>query len=566
MECQIQVNNKVFSATQGESILEVLRRNGIYVPTLCNLKNLFPTGACRLCMVEIKPLGQLVPACSHPVESDMIIETHSNIVTNARKTIIELLLARHPDDCLYCERNSNCELQVLAYEMNVREKKISSIKKFPSKDLSSQSIHRDPSKCILCGRCVRICKNIISCNTLDFSGRGKDYAISTAFEQRLNSSNCINCGQCVVACPTAALVDKINILPIQKSLSTEDKKTIAFFDPLLALAIQSHLGKKIKKPNEFINGILYSMGFDEIRNSGFAFDLYIIAVSVEFYKFLKKKQNLPFFTSYCPAWVKYAEQYYHDDLDNLSVIQTPSMLFGNILKNETLEKDSKFNSQVVVSFEPCTARKFESRSGTYSDSGFHSVDFSATFREFFQMMRIYGIQSEKVTSRQFDGNNMINSSSVSLLSVPGGLLTAVCRTLLKLYPDEVKIKSSGRLEGGKIYKKFTLKINENEIKFVSVNGMAEASQFIDKLHKGIEKADFVEILACPGGCLNGGGLSLGLDKESQIRSFQKSISDADQVSNIQTASLNENAIKKHFDLIEKSQDFHKVYKKRTVLK
>lgn len=566
MECQIQVNNKVFSATQGESILEVLRRNGIYVPTLCNLKNLFPTGACRLCMVELKPQGQLVPACSQPVEPNMIIETHSNTVTNARKTIIELLLSRHPDDCLYCERNSNCELQVLAYEMNVREKKISSVKKFPSKDLSSQSIHRDPSKCILCGRCVRICKNIIACNTLDFSGRGKDYAISTAFQQRLNSSNCINCGQCVVSCPTAALTDKINILPIQKNLSSDDKKTIAFFDPLLSLAVQNFVGKKNKKSAELINGILYSMGFDQVRNIGFAIDLYIIAIAVEFFDFINNKTSGVFYSSYCPSWVKYAEQYFHDDLDNLSKVQTPSMLFGNLIKNEFKTDDAKQNSPVVVSFEPCTSRKFESRSGSFSDSGFHSVDFSATFREFFQMMRIYGVQSEKVNSRQFDGVNMINSSSVSLLSVPGGLLTAVCRTLVKLYPSVIKIKSSGRLEGGKIYKKYSLKINDKEVKFVSINGMSEALNFIEKLRKGIEKADFVEVLACPSGCLNGGGLSLGLDKDSQVRAFQKSICDLDQISNIQSSALNENAYRAYNELLNGNSDFQKVFKKRNVLK
>lgn len=562
MECNIVINNKIISATKGETILDSLQRNGIYIPTLCNIKNMFPTGACRLCMVENKKNGELVPACSEPVEPDMIIETHSNKVTNARKTIIELLLARHPDDCLYCERNSNCELQVLAYEMNVREKKINSVKKVPGKDLSSQAIQRDPSKCVLCGRCVRICRNIIGCNTLDFAGRGNEYSISTPFNQRLNTTNCINCGQCIVACPTAAIFDKNNILPIQKSLSSYEKTNIVFYDPLLPLALQLHLGKKSKNQIEFINGILYSMGFHEVKNLNYIIDLYIIAVAKEFYKFVNENENPVFYTSYCPAWVKYAEQYYHDDLQNLSQIQTPSLLFGNIIKNDTKTKNT---NQFVVCFEPCTARKFESRSGSYSESGFHSVDVSATFREFFQMMRIYGIQPDKVLLKQFDSKTNINSSSSILLNIQGGLLTSVCRVLLKLYPNEVKMKSKVKLENGKIFKKLTLKIKEKEIVFVSVSGMLEATKTIDKLKKNIENANFIEVLACPHGCINGGGLDFGLDKESQVRFFNKIISEVDQSSNFQNALNNESAFNYLKDKLENSKEIQRTYKKRTII-
>jgi len=564
MNCQLIVNNKPITATQGETILDALRRNGVHIPTLCNIKEMLPTGACRLCMVEVKGQRELVPACSFPVQDNLIIETHSPIVTNARKTIVELLLARHPDDCLYCERNGNCELQTLAYELNVRERRLIMPKNPLGKDLSSQAIHRDPSKCVLCGRCVRICKDIIGCHTLDFAKRGKQYTIHTAFAKGMNASNCIHCGQCVIACPTAALTDKSNIIPLQKNLASEGKKNIALYDALLPQALQLYLGKKIKNPDQLVNGILMNMGFSEVRNVQYASDIYIQAVAHEFIEHLKKGEKKMFLSSFCPAFVKYAEQSFHDLLPQLATTKSPTLLYGQIAKTNMFQI-FPVKDVFVAAFEPCTARKHESKTENYSETGFLSVDASLTFREFFLMLQIYGIQTDKINPVRLQGQQAIHSSASGLLSVPGGLITSVIRVLQHLYPKDVIVQNHPKVSGGKIYKKIQLKIFNEEVQFIALNGMKDAAEYIERAQLGLEYADFIELLACPNGCVNGGGIFVGMETESQIRSFTKTITDTDQIAALQNPACNE-FTKEYFENnMLKQSGFNKTFTPKNII-
>lgn len=545
MDCQLIVNNKLIIGKQGDTILDTLRRNGIHIPTLCNIKEMFPTGACRLCMVEVKGRQELVPACSFPIEENLIIETHSPIVVNARKTIVELLLSRHPDDCLYCERNERCELQTLAYELNIREKRFVMPKNAPGKDLSSQAIHRDPSKCLLCGRCVRVCKELIGCHTFDFVKRGKKYSIQTAFAKGMNSSNCIYCGQCVVACPTAAIVDKSNIFSLQKSLAISNKKNIALYDALLPQALQLFLGRKIKNPDELINGIFINMGFSEARNIQFATDVYIQSIANEFVEHIKKSEKKPFLSSFCPSFVKYAELLPQEILFQLSNTKSPALMYG-----QTSKKEFSINTPIkdiyIATFEPCTARKYESKTENCSDFGFISVDTSLTFREFFLMLKTYGIQIDKINPVKLQGEHSVFSSASALLSVSGGLITSVVRALQQLYPKDVKVKNLPKISGGKIYKKINLQIFGKEMQFVALHGMKNIADYIERLQKGLEYADFIELLACPNGCVNGGGVTVGMDTEEQIRLFTKNIVDTDQIAVLQN-SINNEFVKKYFE-------------------
>ena len=305
MNFDIEVNNRAIQARKGETILSALNRNGIKVPTLCSLKDLSPTGACRVCVVEVEGIQNLVTSCSFPVQEGMVIRTHSPRVVKARKTLVELLLSNHPDDCLYCERNGYCELQDLSVDLNIRERRISGRKSRHRLDLSSPSIMRDPAKCILCGRCVRTCDEIQSVATLEFVNRGSKTLVGTSMNRDLNFSSCIACGQCVMVCPTGALHEHSNLDEIQDALNNKSQKVVIQFGPAVTVSLAEEFGIKAGKD---ISGILVAalrkIGFHFVFDSTFAADLAVMETAAELKKRIESNQNLPMISSCCPAWVK----------------------------------------------------------------------------------------------------------------------------------------------------------------------------------------------------------------------------------------------------------------------
>src|SRR6056297_643076 len=282
MQIDIEVNNKTIPARKGETILEALHDQGIQIPTLCRLEDFTPTGACRLCVVEVEGRENLVPACSYPVEEWMKIRTHSPRVIEARRMIVELLLSNHPDDCLYCERNGHCELQRLAEELNIRERRISGRKNRTNLDLSSPGIVYDPSKCVLCSRCVRICEETEQVSTLDFTGRGNTTSVRAAMGKDLNFSNCIQCGQCIMVCPTGALHEKSYLDAIQQAVNREDMTTVVHYAPSVAVSLAEELGMKPGKDvSGLINSALKKIGFDKVYDGTFASEIYVMEEAAE---------------------------------------------------------------------------------------------------------------------------------------------------------------------------------------------------------------------------------------------------------------------------------------------
>ncbi|HYW96275.1 MAG TPA: 2Fe-2S iron-sulfur cluster-binding protein, partial [Bacteroidales bacterium] len=273
MVFNIEVNKRIIQARKGETILTALRRNGIQVPTLCNMKDFSPTGACRMCVVEVEGKESLIPSCSYPVEEWMKISTHTPRVLKARKTIVELLLSNHPDDCLYCERNGSCELQEMAEDLNIRERRIPGRKSKFKIDKSGLAIVRDPSKCILCGRCVRVCEEQQAVSTLDFTRRGSDLVIAASFNKPLNFSNCISCGQCVIICPTGALTERLQYAELDQVLYDHRKKVVAQYSPTVAVSVAEEFGLKTGRDiNGLINAALRKVGFDHVYETSFGAD------------------------------------------------------------------------------------------------------------------------------------------------------------------------------------------------------------------------------------------------------------------------------------------------------
>ncbi len=358
---KIIVNHKAVEANANETVLDVLNREGIKVPTLCHLKNMLPTGACRMCVVEDTASGKLITSCSTPVYDGLSVLTHSQRVVSSRKTIVELLLSNHPDDCLYCVRNKNCELQNLSEELNVTERRISGKKNKHPLDCSSSAIVRDPEKCILCGRCVRVCEEVMGVACIDFIKRGSNAMVATAFNKGINLSSCINCGQCIMVCPTGALTEKQSFVEIQNALRNPHKKVAIQYAPSISVSIAEEFGMEPGKDiNGLMNAALRKIGFVYVFDTTFGADLTIMEESAELIHRIQTGGTLPLITSCCPGWVKFAEQFAPDFLPNLSSCKSPQQMTGAVLKTYFAEIEKLDVEEIYsVSIMPCTAKKFE---------------------------------------------------------------------------------------------------------------------------------------------------------------------------------------------------------------
>ncbi|MFW6323309.1 MAG: [Fe-Fe] hydrogenase large subunit C-terminal domain-containing protein, partial [Guyparkeria sp.] len=321
---EIEVNNRTIEAKEGEMLLSALERAGIRVPTLCHMKDTFPSGACRMCVVEVEGARNLVPSCAFPVNPGMKVQTHSPRAVRARKTVVELLLADHPDDCLYCVRNSNCQLQELAAEHGVRQRRFEGAKSSYKVDTSSPSIVRDPAKCILCGKCVRVCEEVQGVAAIDFVGRGSQATVGTAFDGGLNTSTCVNCGQCILACPTGALREQSYAKEVAAALDDPDTVVVVQHAPAVSVTLGEEFGLK---PGTDTVGTMHAalrrLGFDYVFETSFSADLTIMEEASELVDRITNGKPLPMFTSCSPGWVKYLEHFYPEFLPNVSTCKSP---------------------------------------------------------------------------------------------------------------------------------------------------------------------------------------------------------------------------------------------------
>jgi len=508
MQFTIEVNNRRITAEKGETILSALNRNGIIIPTLCRMKEFTPTGACRMCVVEIEGKERLVTACSQPVEEWMKIHTHSPRVIRARKTIVELLLSNHPDDCLYCERNLNCELQRLSDQLQVRERRIRGRKIKPRLDQSSPAIIRELSKCILCGRCIRVCEEVVTATSIDFIGRGRTTHVGTSMDRDFNFSSCIHCGQCVLVCPTGALHEKHYISEVQEYLSKKDVLKVIQYSPLVPYALAEEMGVKYSRDFEkVINAALRKIGFDRVYLSGAGTDILIHELAQTLASVPEGTEHEPLYVSACPAWVKYCEQFLPDLIPQLSTLKTPQQISGAIIKAMIQEGDVKNASQVfAASVTPCTAMKFEARRDSMTRKGISDVDTVLTVRELARLIGLYGIDISNIDPEPADEPLSSRSSTALLSQTSGGVAEAVLRTLYHDLPgrdmDRTPFKKLRQANG---FRELTVTISGRDYSVAVVDGIKSLEKLREAMSSGA-RYDLVEVMACPGGCVNGAGM------------------------------------------------------------
>lgn len=568
----IQVNNKKIKAEKGETILSALNRNGVIIPTLCRMKDFTPTGACRMCVVEVEGRERLVTACSQPVEEWMKIKTHSPRVIQARKTIVELLLSNHPDDCLYCDRNLNCELQRLSEELNIRERRIRGRKIKPRLDQSSPAIVRELSKCILCGRCVRVCEEVITATSLDFINKGRATHVGAAMDRDFNFSSCIHCGQCVLVCPTGALHEKHNITEVQEYLNKPEIIKVIQYSPMVTAGIADELGMKYTREfDRILNSVLRRIGFDKVFTTGIGTDLCITEIAGQLSARMEQKSETPLYISACPAWVKYAEQFIPSLIPQLSSVKSPQQITGVLVKTLVADQMGVKPEQIFsVSATPCMAMKFEARRDGMMRKGISDVDSVLTVRELARLIRLYGIDITNVENEPADEPLSGRSSAAVLAEVSGGMAEGVLRLLyfskLKKEADKQyfkKMRSTGS------FREATIELGDTEVKVAIVDGLTGLEKLRSALASG-KKFDLVEVMTCPGGCVHGAGLSFNVSRDD-IKSRAKLIYQIDDTEAINLPckspallNLYDNLLKANPEIADK-KIFFTHFEKRNVL-
>jgi iron-only hydrogenase group A len=568
----IQVNNKKIKAEKGETILSALNRNGIIIPTLCRMKELSPTGACRMCVVEVEGRDRLVTACSQPVEEWMKIKTHSPRVITARKTLVELLLSNHPDDCLYCDKNLNCELQRLSEELNIRERRIRAKKIKPKLDQSSPAIVRELSKCILCGRCIRVCEEVITSTSLDFINKGGLTHVGPAMDRDFNFSSCIHCGQCVLVCPTGALHEKHNITEVQESLNNPGLIKVIQYSPIVTNGIAEELG--IKYTREFdriLNSILRKIGFDKVFTTGTGTDVCLTELADQLAGKIENRSDTPLYISACPAWVKYAEQFMPSVLPQLSTVKSPQQITGVLVKTIVAEQAGVKPEKIFsVSATPCMAMKFEARRDGMMRKGISDVDSVMTVRELARLIRLCGISVTNIEPEPADDPMAGRSSSAALAEVSGGMAEGVARSVyhmkFKKEPDKQLFK---KLRSGGSFREAVIPFGEKEINIAVIDGLIGLDKLKASLASG-RKYDLVEVMTCEGGCINGAGLPFSISKDDK-KNRAKLIFQADDADAVSLPckspvliNLYEKLIKENKEISDK-KIFHTHFEKRIVL-
>lgn len=505
----IKINNNEFWANPGETILDVANREGIKIPTLCHIPGLSPTGACRICVVETQD-GRLVPSCAFPVSDGMDVMTNSKKVRRARKSIIELLLANHPQDCLICVRNGNCALQDLAAEYGVRSYRYVGEKRKAKMDIASPAVERDPEKCILCGRCVRMCHEVQNVGAIDFINRGFYTSVAPAMDRSLNTVACVYCGQCITACPVGALREKSNLKIAWEAINDPELHVVAQVAPAVRVALGEEFGMA---PGSITTGkipaALRRMGVDAIFDTDFAADLTIMEESNELVERITNGGKLPMFTSCSPGWVKYVEHFYPEIIDYLSTCKSPQEMMGAVIKAYYSKKANIDPAKIfVLSVMPCTAKKFESGRPELADV-YPDVDTVISTREFARMIRIAGLDFDRLPEEGFDDPLGESTGAGVIFGASGGVMEAAIRTAhFAITGKDMSNIDFTPIRGMQGVKEASIKIGNATLKVAAVSGLHNIDDFLEDVKQGKSDYHFIEVMACPGGCINGGGQPL----------------------------------------------------------
>ena len=511
------IDGKEISVKEGTTILQAALQNGIDIPTLCFLKEINEVGDCRMCIVEVEGRKGFATSCIQKVEEGMVVKTHSHAVVEARKIILDLILSNHHRDCLTCSRNGNCELQELAAKFNVQVVEFEGERTKHKVDDKSPSIVRDFNKCILCRRCVATCKNVQQIGAIDCINRGFDSCISTTYDHSLNDVDCTFCGQCIESCPTGALHEKENINDVWAKLKDPDTYVVVQTAPSIRVALGEEFGMEIgtNVTGKMISA-LKSLGFDKVFDTNTGADFTIMEEATELVKRLKNNDNLPMTTSCCPAWVKYTEMFYPENIPHLSSCKSPHQMLGAIIKSYFAEKNHIDPSKIyVVSVMPCIAKKYERKREEMKVNGLYDVDAVITTRELARMIKQANIDFNMLEDDVFDNPMGEATGAGAIFGTTGGVMEAALRAAYELMTgEELKKVEFEQVRGEKGIKKATVQIGDKEVRVAVAHGLGNAKKIMEEIKSGKADFQFAEIMACPGGCIMGGGQPI---KNSKIR-------------------------------------------------
>ncbi len=536
----ILIDGQKLQVPNTATVLEAAQHAGVKIPTLCYHPELRPEGNCRVCMVEIAGARSLVASCVYPVSEGMVIRTNTEAVRAARKTVVELLLANHPQDCLSCQRNLNCELQSIAADLGIRQVRFDGEKKSHPLDNHNPSIVRDQNKCILCGRCIRACSERQGVHVYSFANRGFDTVVVPAFNQGLHEVACTYCGQCASVCPTAAIVVKDDTAKVWRELAKPEKHVIVQTAPAVRVALGEELGME---PGSIVTGKMVAairkLGFKRVFDTNFAADVTIMEEGAELLERLKHGGKLPMITSCSPGWVNFAELVYPDLLDHLSTAKSPQQIFGALAKTYYAEKMGLEAKDIVsVSIMPCTAKKAEAAREEMKASGFRDVDYVLTTQELGAMIREAGIDFNTLQPEEYDAPMGIATGAAVIFGATGGVMEAALRTVSELITgQELACVDFHAVRGLKGIKEAEVPIGDSTVKVAIAHTLQHARTLLEQIRQGKSEYHFIEIMACPGGCIGGGGQPVS--SCADIREKRRlAIYECDQCAGVRKSHLN----------------------------
>lgn len=513
----LNIDGRAVEAMSGDTVLEASLALGVEIPTLCHMKGKLPTGSCRMCVVEVDGRHGLIPSCSQPAEDGMVVRTRSARVLEARRTIVELLLAAHPDDCLYCARSGDCTLQDLAIQHEVRGRKLPAPAEVHPLDISSPSIIRDPAKCVLCGKCVRVCEETMGIGAIDFTGRGSSTCIAPAFLDSLNASSCVHCGQCVQVCPTGALTEQDHLEQVWEALVDPELTVAVQHAPSVSVSIAELFGLPAGQDETGrLNAALRLAGFDIVCDTAFAADLTVMEEAAELVTRIRENGPLPMFTSCSPGWVKLVEQEYPELIEHISSCRSPQQMMGSVLKRLHAPEQGIDSAKLFsVAIMPCTAKKFEAERPEMCADGLPDVDAVLTTRELARLLNRLGIRLDAVKAEEPDHLLNLHSGAGKIFGTSGGVMTAALRTAAwMLTGKEHEAPALEAVEGHEGLSRATVEISGKEIGVAVASGTQAARRLIQEMKAGLHPdLQFIEVMTCPGGCISGGGQPRAQDPE-----------------------------------------------------
>jgi iron-only hydrogenase group A len=508
---KLKINNIEVEGEEGERIIEVARRNGIEIPHFCWNERMERLGACRLCVVDVKGANKLAASCITLIKEGMEVNTHSAKALEARRYNLELLLANHDFNCPSCKENMSCRLQKYAEELMIRDIRFKGETRHEAPDESSVSIRRDNDKCILCEQCIRVCNDIQTVHAIGLQNRGFKTKVSPPFGLNMNDSSCINCGQCVVACPTAALTEKSDVQHVIDALQS-GKYLVCQTAPSIRATLGECFGLPAGTPvtGKMVTA-LKEIGFHKVFDTDLGADICIIEEATEFVKRFKQNKNLPMITTCCPAWIKFGEQFFFDELKHMSSCRSPQAIIASLVKTYFAKKAGKKPEDIVlVDIMPCTAKKFEILRPEFRGE----ADYVLTTVELGRLLKVMNVNLLKLKDSEFDNPLGESTGAGAIFGHTGGVMEAALRTAVDwLEKKDLKKIEYGAIRGMETKKEAELKIKGKKIKICVVHTLGEARKLMDEIRAGKSPYHFIEIMACYGGCVGGGGQPSPTNKE-----------------------------------------------------